>query len=132
LRKSVADLKAENKYLRRSNGAQGLAATAQTLIRWIGLAFIAFMVKETAVEIAGTETIADVGVKFLADIRVSESVAWITAFLFGGYGAIQRKLRKDVIQQMSGRMTNLETTIDPKRSSSRLTERGDTNPGDRI
>jgi hypothetical protein len=43
----------------------------------------------------------------------------------------QRKLRRDVVERLSSRVPFLEKQLDPGRTSSKLTDRGDTNPEDR-
>jgi len=41
------------------------------------------------------------------------------------------KLKKDAIERMAGRIKELETKMDPGRSSSRLTPRGETRSEDK-
>ncbi len=82
-------------------------------------------------ELAGQNTWAKITVNFLSNIKVSKIIAWI----FGGgaiiYGKNQNKLRKDTVEFFEGRIRSLEAQIDPNRSSSKLTQRGDTRPEDR-
>lgn len=46
------------------------------------------------------------------------------------YGRRESKLRKDTVERLQDRNCRLEREIDPKRSSSQLTPRGDTRPED--
>ncbi len=46
------------------------------------------------------------------------------------YGLYQRHLRRETIERTQGRIRELEKAVDNKRSSSRLTVRGDTRPED--
>ena len=82
-------------------------------------------------ELAGQNTWAKITVNFLGNIKVSQIIAWI----FGGggiiYGKSQNKLRKDTVEFFEGRTQSLEAQIDPNRSSSNLTQRGDTSPEDK-
>ena len=82
-------------------------------------------------ELAGQNTWAKITVNFLGNIKVSQIIAWI----FGGggiiYGKSQNKLRKDTVEFFAGRTQSLEAQIDPNRSSSNLTQRGDTSPEDK-
>jgi len=59
-------------------------------------------------------------------IAVSLSMNIVTGFWAFG----ERAIRKDTIERLQSRIRELETSIDPKRSSSGLTTRGDTDPGD--
>lgn len=56
--------------------------------------------------------------------------ALIIALMGLSYGKRQGKLRKDVVEQMHQYQLRYEESLDPKRSSSKLTTRGDTRPGD--
>lgn len=82
--------------------------------------------------LAGKNTAADIGIKFLSDIRISEAAAWL--FGAGGvlYGTRERRLRLKVNESLGARVSELEEGIDPARSSSKLTPRGETNPQDHI
>lgn len=46
------------------------------------------------------------------------------------YGWYERKLRQKSVDRLHGRIKHLETDIDPNRTSSGLTTRGETNPRD--
>jgi hypothetical protein len=81
-------------------------------------------------EMAGKKTDADIKVGFFSKITWSDSVAVI----FGGggaaYGLAERQVRKSKVKQMAERIHALEKMIDPARTSSNLTEHGNTNPED--
>lgn len=80
----------------------------------------------------GKHTFADVGVRFLADVRIGNALSYAVGAGGIAYGARQRKLRGDTIQKMGDRIKELETAIDPNRSSSGLTKRGHTRPEDEL
>lgn len=46
------------------------------------------------------------------------------------YGLFERHRRRDAVEHMEGRIRSLEKCLDPNRSSSGLTTRGDTRPED--
>jgi hypothetical protein len=48
------------------------------------------------------------------------------------WGAVERSLRKRAITNMGSRIEELETIIDPGRSSSGLTQWGGTHPRDKL
>jgi len=108
----------------------GITSAFAALIRWAGVVLIARYGYLTVHDLAGQATTADIGIKLLTDVKISEALAWLLA---GGgilYGRQQRKLRKDTVERLQERNRNLERTIDPKRTSSDLTPRGETRPED--
>ncbi len=128
--KTAAELRAENQLLREMRTREGIVSVINNLIRWVGGVLIAYFGYRTVAVLAGQHTAADIGVKILADVRVSEAVAWI----FGGsgiaYGWRQRKLRRDTVERIQTRVESFEQSVDPGRSSSQLTKRGDTRAED--
>lgn len=131
-KKSKAQLEAELKVLRQSRFAEGTVQVLLSLIRWGALIFIARYGYLSIESLAGKSTLADIGINFLSDIKVSVAIAWSTGF--GGviYGLSQRKLRRDTVERLQERIQVLEAEKDPARTSSKLTKRGDTRPEDRI
>jgi hypothetical protein len=127
-----ADPKAENRYLWRRTRLEVVASLGHDLIRWTGAVLIAYFGYRTVSVLAGGTTAANIGIRFLADVRVSEAVAW----LFGVSGVLmafrERQLRRATVERMHGRIKTLEEQLDPGRSSSQLTPRGETNPEDRL
>ena len=129
-KKTAAELRAEVRLLRRYRGTEGIAAVAITLIRWGGISFIAYCGYLIVAALAGHHTVADIGIRFLGNIRISEGLAWL---LGGGgiaYGYKQRSLRRSTIERLQGRNTELEKRLDPNRSSSQLLTTGRTRPED--
>jgi len=124
-------MKAELRYRLYGRIIDVIGSVVNRAIPWVGVVFIAYNVNSAVRFLAGRTTFADVGIKFLADFRISEAVAYV----FGGggllYGLRNRKLRKDNVERMTRRIAQLEAQIDPRRSSSRLTSRGETRPEDK-
>ncbi len=129
-RRTMSDLRAENKLLRHYRKASNLALVLNGLIKWCGLVAIFYFGYLSINSLSGRDTNAKIGFNVFGDIRFSDAVAVV---LGGGgmlYGQAQRRLRKRTIQHMQGRIKLYEQTIDQKRSSSGLTPSGDTHPGD--
>ena len=64
-------------------------------------------------------------------VEVSVALSWTVALIGTAYGIQQRKLRRDTVERLQTRNIELEKKIDQKRSSSKLTARGDTRPEDK-
>jgi hypothetical protein len=129
--KSRAELLAENKLLRRGNIAFSISSTLNTLIRYGSYVLIAMFIYLAIASLAGQETKASIVLNFLGNLTISQWAGWLLA---GGstYVAVrERKLRKDTTEKLASRNEKLERGRDSKRSSSRLTKRGDTHPRDK-
>lgn len=129
--KTAAELKAENKLLRKTNVALAIAGVVNNLIRWTALSFMAYCIYLSINSLSGRETAAQILINVLGDLKISESVAYVLGV--GGviYGVNERRLRQKTVKHMQGRNIKLEKKIDQKRSSSNLTEEGETNPVDK-
>jgi len=126
-----ADVEAENRVLRRYRQAEGVASILYNIVRWGGIVLVARYGYLSLDTLAGDRTTADIGIKLLADVRISQALAWLLAGSGTAYGLAQRKLRRDTVQRLQQRNEELELRLDPKRSSSRLTPRGETRPEDK-
>jgi hypothetical protein len=107
-----------------------IGSSINTFIRYFFLFGIAVMMFLTARVLAGKYTFAQIGVKFLADFKISDAV-YIA--LSGGsiiYGLEQRRLRRKSIERITPRNKELELKIDARRSSSGLSPRGTSRPED--
>lgn len=106
------------------------ATVKETAIRYGAISLIAFFAWLSIQDLAGKHTFADIGIRFMADFKVSEGVAYI----FGGggiaYGLGERRLRRNRTATLTERNSQLERLIDPDRTSSLLTPRGTTRKGD--
>lgn len=145
--KTRAQLEAENRAIRKNKLYEAIASIVTSLIKWVGLAVICaspFYFHYKAVELlAGRTTEANISVSIMeaiwTDLKVGNLLEkkWVSctvAILFGiagvVYGWYQRKLRRDTVERLQKRNQELEKRIDPERSSSKLTPRGETRPGD--
>lgn len=126
-----ADLEAELRVMRRQRNGGAIASVVNNLIRWAGVVAIAGFVYLSIDSLAGETTSADIGVRIIGNIKLSE----VFAFLFGGggvaYGLRQRTLRRSTIERLQARIKKLEEKKDPARTSSGLTPKGDTHPNDK-
>lgn len=100
-------------------------------IPWGAAVLIAYFTARAADSLAGKVTLADIGVRVLASVRLSEILPYLVGLGGVGYGLGQRKLRRDHIENSSKHTRALERNIDPGRTSSGLTSRGATHPRDK-
>ena len=136
--KTNAELKAELKQVKKHGVGKNLTRVILETIRWGGFVLITYFAgKYTFLcidALAGKTTNADINSN-LANMDL-KSLASILGIIFGAlgirYGRKQSKLRKDTVESLQNRIINLEKRLDPNRSSSRLTPRGDTRQEDRI
>lgn len=130
LQMEVTQLRTEKDFRQRNRRALATVSIAKTLIKYGTLAFLGFCFWQVAYVLAGKTTLADIGINFLGSFTISNSVA----LLFGGGGVIyalrERRYRIKELQKYSKRVILLEQMIDPSRTSSNLTPKGETNPMD--
>jgi hypothetical protein len=89
---------------------------------------IAWLVTGSVDRLAGKFTYADIGIRFVSDFKLS--IAYTLTAAAATWALLERKLKGDTIKRLSTRTVELEKRLDPARTSSRLTERGTTRPGD--
>jgi hypothetical protein len=107
-----------------------MASVINTAIKWAGICVLGYELMSTVGTLAGKETTANILIKILGNITISQGV--LMAYGAGAtlLYARERKLRKKTVKHVHPRVKKLEEELDNKRSSSRLTESGDTNPED--
>jgi hypothetical protein len=130
--RSKEELLAEIRFLKQGSIAEQIGVTVQIGIKFGAIAFIAWCGKEAITSLAGSTTEASILISFLSKVEISEALAWIFGIGSIGYGYSQRKLKGQTVERLQSRITMLESKIDPDRSSSNLTKRGETNPKDRL
>ena len=144
-RKTAAELRAENRMLRRYGIGTNVTRIFITAVRvggWTVILLSLFnMVQNVVDSLAGMATLADINIGINAsldggsggDTSVPGSIAFPLLFAFGVliggagliFGYVQMKLRKRTINQLSGFRVRYELTQDDRRSSSDLGEAGD-------
>jgi hypothetical protein len=128
--KSKRELEAELQVLKVSRNADIVTTLGKEAIRWFGISFCVYWIYRIFESLAGETTIASVVVDVLGKVEVTTTIT-LSAGGFGVlYGLWQRKLRKDTVQRLQSRNTALELKLDPTRTSSLLTARGDSRPED--
>ncbi len=128
--KSRAELQAELRAVRQYRTVDVIGSVLRDVIRWGAVCLCGYWMYRSVAVLAGRVTLADIGIRVLGSLRVSEALAWILGVGGVGYGARQRRLRRDTVERLSSRIQILERAIDPKRTSSKLTPRGETPPED--
>jgi hypothetical protein len=129
-RKTKAEREQEARYRFYVRIAEIIALSFNNLVRWGCLLGIAYFGYRMASSLAGQTTMADIGLKFLTDMKLSDTFAT----LFGGGGVLfglrRWQLQRKNTAHLAPRIAEHEKRLDPKRSSSRLLETGDTRPED--
>lgn len=87
-----------------------------------------FGIYSPAEALAGKKTLADFGFKLLAETKLSEIIPYATAILGWVFGVNAQRLRRSTTERLTNRIRELEQRIDPSRSTSGLTPRGQTPP----
>ncbi|NOX27851.1 MAG: hypothetical protein GXP21_06660 [Gammaproteobacteria bacterium] len=129
-RKSRSELEVDLKSLRKSRLMEGLVSITNSLIKWGAIVLLARYIYLSIDALAGNTTLADIGISFLGEVEVSVTIIVVTAVISVIYGFLQKKLRKDTVEKLQTRIIELELKIDPSRSTSNLTTRGDSRPED--
>jgi hypothetical protein len=114
------------------------ASTVRSAIKWGCPLGIAYFVYLAIASLSGQTTSADIRIGFIASIlndMKKDSIArialpWGLAVGFGLWAVVERRLRKNHIVGSGETVRRLETRLDPNRSSSHLTQRGETPPED--
>ena len=96
-------------------------------IPWGALVFIVYWVTGALAEFSGKTTLAQLGISFFGT-----TIAYIVGIGGIGFGLIEKRLRRNTIERLQGRIQQLEEVRDPKRTSSKLTTRGTTRPEDKL
>jgi hypothetical protein len=103
-----------------------LSELGRSAIQWTGLVLIFYFLYRSLDTLAGRNTFAEIGVKFLGNLTVSRGI--ITLLTGGGwaYGLAQRSLRRRAIERLAPAKNKVERLLDKGRTSSDLTSRGTT------
>lgn len=124
----VPSLKPNNAAVEMAN-AQQKYRTIRTLIKTGGAVACFYFFAQGMAPFAGKDTAVSFALNFLADIKFAVTLSLAGAAATWAMG--ERKLRQRKTQALQDRVIELETMIDPTRSTSGLTRTGKTNPRDR-
>lgn len=97
-----------------------------------GTGWLGYLAKGAILQLAGKTTLAELSFAFLGNVNVSTSLAWGAGIAGVTFGGLQRRLKKKTVERLHERIRKFEEQLDPGRSSSHLTPRGETNPEDMI
>lgn len=98
-------------------------------MRVAGAVGAAYLLRNALQPFAGETTVVSVALNVLADVKFA-----LTLSLAGGaaiWASFERLAKQRKTKYLQDRIIELETIIDPNRSSSGLTRSGGTNPRDR-
>ena len=81
---------------------------------------------------AGKNSTAEVSLEYLtgSPSGLSVTISISLSLAFAGWAIRERRLRRETVARMHGRIKELELLLDPNRTSSQLTTKGMTNPAD--
>ncbi len=102
----------------------------RTIVRAVAVVSAVYVAKDLLIGIAGTETALALKLSLLGDVKFAVSITTALGASFWAFA--ERWLRHREVNQMQGRIIELETIVDQKRSSSGLTAKGTTNPRDKV
>ena len=112
--------------------AGSVAANLRTLIVCGAVCLCVYFMRDAIIAFAGKTSKADFNL--IASSFVDMKVQIGLTILLGGsgwvYGLRQRSLRRNTVERLSTRNSELEQRLDPNRSSSQLTNRGTTRKED--
>lgn len=100
------------------------------LIRWGGIIICFYFLYLMVDSLAGKTTATDIALKAITDLKFDRVVLYLLAGGTTVWAIRERKLRKKNTRHIAAYTKELEKHIDPNRTSSNLTETGDTHPED--
>lgn len=131
--KSLKEKELELRFRRYSKALESLTSLGSTFIRYGAVVLCVYIVYRMTSDLAGKTTLADIGLslKMFGGLSITDTVSFALGVAGTVYGYKERRLRQSKTQYLQDRIQKLEKQLDPKRTSSRLTARGTTNPQDR-
>ena len=91
---------------------------------------ITYFCAEMVHDLSGKTTAADIGIRFLGKISISEGLAYAIAAICTGFAYQRGRTNQDLSKRLA-RLSQLEQSIDPNRGSSHLVDTGGPNEGDK-
>jgi hypothetical protein len=123
-KKSVT-LEREKLALKRHQSNLAIAeSVAQNVIRWGSAIAIAFFIYKSVGLVAGRETSFKATMDSVFKIEIDKFAGYALSAIFGLTTLRERKLRRREVSDLSAQNKKLEGMIDPRRSSSGLTQLG--------
>lgn len=108
-----------------------LLSKALGVTLWLGVAYFTYLSIDS---LSDTTTLVDANIIFSMFISRENDygLPWLIAFISIAFGAAQTWLRYRKTEEMQKHIQELESHIDPQRTGSGLTARGETNPKDNL
>ena len=129
--KSLEEKKEDLAFRRFVKRWDSVATIVQSLFRYGAVVLPFYFMFKVAEVLAGKATLADIALKLIGSLSITSTVGYAVGVVGTIYGLRERKLRRDKTEYLQERIQKLEKQWDPKRSTSRLTTRGTTNPLDK-
>jgi len=118
----------ELEYSFKVRRVEAIGNGLSSFFKWGGLAAIAYCVYLAIDSLSGKTTLADIGLKVMANMTLSKWLAYALGAGGVAYGANERRLRRNAVRRLAPGRLQYEQEHDPQRSSSGLTVAGETNP----
>jgi hypothetical protein len=107
--------------------ANGTFELLRPAVWFAGLSSVSyFLVALPIYYAAGKKTDVNFFYQAIVNARLDLAASLAAAALFGGLWQRERRLKRNDVRRLHGRIKELETLLDPARTSSGLTETGDT------
>ncbi len=103
--------------------------TIRYAIKYFSIAISIYFIGQALQPFAGQETFINIFISFLADVKFAVAITLSGAAC--AWAIVERSLRRRKTDKLQGRIIELESLIDPDRSSSGLMTNGTTNPKDK-
>jgi hypothetical protein len=113
-------LRDEIRHRTRAVSIDAAARIMQSAFKYGAWIAVTYLIVGCVKDIAGTSTDFRFLVKGVLSLNADRWFAYIVAILTSGGYILERKLRRRVTRERDGYIKELETRIDPNRSSSRL------------
>lgn len=104
---------------------------ARQIVTWAGRVLVVYFIGRMVSDLAGRTTLAEISLHFLAARNARELGSYVIAVGLLVWGIRERWLRKSTVRALSRRLELAEKRLDPDRSSSLLTDTGETRSEDR-
>jgi len=109
-----------------------LIELAKEFIKYGAYVWGAYFAAEVLIAWSGKKTEASLVFKYITSEENGYAAPWIVATIAVLYAIFERNLRKRKTQYFEKYILQLESKIDPERTSSQLLPTGETNPKDKI
>jgi hypothetical protein len=105
-------------------------STVRIAVKWTGIAAAIYFAAEALKAFAGRDTsiIVNAALSLFANLNLTVAISLAGAATV--WAVCERMLRRYKVEKMQGRIKELETRLDPRRTTSGLLPDGRTNPAD--